>query len=113
DRPVMLFALLLGMAMNFLSDVERCRPGVQFASKTVLRLGVAMLGVRITLQQIAAVGSQAVVLVIALVTFTILASIWLARRMGFEGRFGLLTGGATEICGASAARALYAHATPD
>jgi uncharacterized membrane protein YadS len=54
--PVMLFALLLGMAMNFLSDVERCRPGVQFASKTVLRLGVAMLGFRITLQQIAALG---------------------------------------------------------
>ena len=111
--PVMLFALLLGMAMNFLSDVERCRPGIQFASKTILRLGVAMLGFRITLQQIAALGWKPVALVVALVTLTILASIWLARRMGFEGRFGLLTGGATAICGASAAAAISAALPPD
>jgi uncharacterized integral membrane protein (TIGR00698 family) len=111
--PVMLFALLLGMAMNFLSDVDRCRPGVQFASKTVLRLGVAMLGFRITLQQIVALGWQPVALVIVLVTLTILASIWLARRMGFSGSFGLLTGGATAICGASAAAAISAALPPD
>lgn len=111
--PVMLFALLLGMAMNFLSAVERCRPGIELASKTVLRLGVAMLGFRITLGQIVALGWKPVVLVIALVTLTILASIWLARRMGFDGRFGLLTGGATAICGASAAAAISAALPPD
>jgi uncharacterized integral membrane protein (TIGR00698 family) len=111
--PVMLFALLLGMAMNFLSEVDRCRPGVEFASKFVLRLGVAMLGFRITLQQIVALGWKPVALVIVAVTLTILASIWLARRMGFEGRFGLLTGGATAICGASAAAAISAALPPD
>jgi len=111
--PVMLFALLLGMAMNFLGEVERCRPGVELASKTVLRLGVAMLGFRITLWQIVALGWKPVALVIALVTLTILASIWLAKRMGFEGRFGLLTGGATAICGASAAAAISAALPPD
>src|SRR4249919_217078 len=111
--PVMLFALLLGMAMNFLSEVDRCRPGVEFASKFVLRLGVAMLGFRITLQQIVALGWRPVALVILAVTVTILASIWLARRMGFEGRFGLLTGGATAICGASAAAAISAALPPD
>jgi uncharacterized integral membrane protein (TIGR00698 family) len=111
--PVMLFALLLGMAMNFLSDVERCRPGIQLASKTILRLGVAMLGFRITLWQIVALGWKPVALVIALVTLTTLASIWLARRMGFDGKFGLLTGGATAICGASAAAAISAALPPD
>ena len=111
--PVMLFALLLGMAMNFMSEVDRCRPGVEFASKFVLRLGVAMLGFRITLQQIVALGWRPVALVIVAVTLTILASIWLARRMGFEGRFGLLTGGATAICGASAAAAISAALPPD
>src|SRR5688572_25039369 len=49
--PVMLFALLLGMAMNFLGDNERCRPGVEAAGRHVLRLGVALLGFRITLGQ--------------------------------------------------------------
>ena len=52
--PVMLFALLLGMAMNFLSTQDRCRPGIEFAARAVLRIGVALLGMRITLGQIAA-----------------------------------------------------------
>ena len=106
--PVMLFALLLGMAMNFLGEVEQCRAGIAFASRTLLRIGVAMLGFRITLWQIADLGWQPVALVIAVVTGTILASILLARRMGFSPQFGLLTGGATAICGASAALALSA-----
>ena len=111
--PVMLFALLLGMAMNFLSEVDRCRAGIRFASSFVLRLGVALLGFRITLWQIAALGWRPVVLVIALVALTILASIWVARRMGFNSLFGLLTGGATAICGASAAMAISAALPPD
>jgi len=111
--PVMLFALLLGMAMNFLSEVDRCRAGIRFASGFVLRLGVALLGFRITLSQIVALGWRPVALVIALVSLTILASIWVARRMGYSGLFGLLTGGATAICGASAAMAISAALPPD
>jgi len=113
NGPVMLFALLLGMAMNFLSEVDRCRAGIRFASSFVLRLGVALLGFRITLWEIAALGWRPVVLVIALVTLTILASILVARRMGFSPLFGLLTGGATAICGASAAAAISAALPPD
>ncbi|MCL6741057.1 putative sulfate exporter family transporter [Sphingomonas sp. RB56-2] len=106
--PVMLFALLLGMAMNFLSEVDRCKPGISFASRTVLRLGVALLGFRITLGQIADLGWQPVALVVAVVALTILASTWAARAMGFKTEFGILSGGATAICGASAAMALSA-----
>src|SRR5262245_49707990 len=39
--PVMLFALLLGMAMNFLGTNEQCRPGIEFTAREVLRVGVA------------------------------------------------------------------------
>ena len=44
--PVMLFALLLGMAVNFLGEDERCAPGIAFCATTVLRVGVALLGLR-------------------------------------------------------------------
>lgn len=108
----MLFALLLGMAMNFLSEVDRCKPGISFASRTVLRFGVALLGFRITLGEIAELGWQPVVLVISVVTLTILASTWAARAMGFKTEFGILSGGATAICGASAAMALSAALPP-
>ncbi len=33
----LLFALLLGMAMNFLSTEGRCVPGIQFSASTSLR----------------------------------------------------------------------------
>jgi uncharacterized integral membrane protein (TIGR00698 family) len=106
--PVMLFALLLGMSMNFLSTQDQCRPGVEFAARGVLRLGVALLGTRITLGQIASLGWRPVALVVVTVAITILASMAAARALGFRRLFGLLTGGATAICGASAALALAA-----
>ena len=46
--PVMLFALLIGMAFNFLAEGSRCTDGIAFGSKFLLRLGVALLGLRIS-----------------------------------------------------------------
>ncbi|RFP18744.1 MULTISPECIES: YeiH family protein [unclassified Duganella] len=106
--PVMLFALLLGMALNFLSAEGQCKPGIEYTARTVLRLGVALLGLRLTLAQMAALGWRPVVMVVLIVTVTILLSIVVAKALGFNRLFGLLTGGATAICGASAALALAA-----
>jgi uncharacterized integral membrane protein (TIGR00698 family) len=106
--PVMLFALLLGLALNFLSGDGQCKPGIEFTARTVLRLGVALLGLRLTLAQMAALGWKPVVMVVVIVTVTILLSVVVARLLGFNRLFGLLTGGATAICGASAALALAA-----
>ncbi|KJS27184.1 MAG: membrane protein [Hyphomonadaceae bacterium BRH_c29] len=106
--PVMLFALLLGMALSFLGTEQTAAAGVQLTSRTVLRIGVALLGVRITLGDAVALGWQPLVLVLVAVVATILVSIGLARLMGFNPLFGLLSGGATAICGASAALALAA-----
>jgi uncharacterized integral membrane protein (TIGR00698 family) len=106
--PVMLFALLLGIALNFLAAEGQCKPGIEFTARTVLRAGVALLGLRITLAQIAALGWKPVVLVVVVVCTTILLSVLAARVLGFNKLFGLLTGGATAICGASAALALAA-----
>jgi uncharacterized integral membrane protein (TIGR00698 family) len=106
--PVMLFTLLLGMALNFLTEAERGNPGIDFASKGLLRLGVALLGFRIGWDQVSALGWQPVALVVGLVIVTIGFSVLLAKLMGFNPLFGFLSGGATAICGASAALALSA-----
>ena len=106
--PVMLYALLLGMALNFLTEAERSNPGIEFASKGLLRLGVALLGLRIGWEQVTALGWGPVIMVVALVIATIAVSVGLARWMGFNPLFGFLSGGATAICGASAALALSA-----
>ncbi|MES2016920.1 MAG: putative sulfate exporter family transporter [Pseudomonadota bacterium] len=104
----MLFALLLGMAVNFLSQEGRCVAGVAFTASTVLRLGVALLGMRITFSQITQLGWMTVGLVSASVVLTIMAGMLAARLCGFKWAFGLLTGGAVAICGASAAMAISA-----
>lgn len=106
--PVMLFALLLGMAMNFLSGEGPCAAGIEFTARQVLRIGVALLGLRITVGQIADLGWQPVAIVVVSVVLTIAAAMLAARWMGFQSQFGLLSGGATAICGASAAMALAA-----
>jgi len=106
--PVMLFALLLGMAVNFLSDDGRCKPGIEFTAREVLRWGVALLGLKITASQVQAMGWQPVAMVVVAVVATIVFGIVMARAMGFKTFFGLLSGGAVGICGASAAMAISA-----
>jgi uncharacterized integral membrane protein (TIGR00698 family) len=108
SAPVMLFALLLGMTMNFLATQGPCREGIELAARHILRIGVALLGLRITFGQIAELGWQPLALVGITVVVTIALSMVVARAMGFQSLFGLLTGGATAICGASAALALAA-----
>ena len=110
--PVMLFALLLGLAMNFLSGEGPCTPGIEFTSRQILRWGVALLGMRITAGQVAALGWPPMLLVLSSVTLTIAVSMLAARLLGFSSLFGLLSGGATAICGASAALALAAALPP-
>jgi uncharacterized integral membrane protein (TIGR00698 family) len=104
----MLFALLLGMALNFLSTDGRCVPGIRFSATTLLRIGVALLGVRITFAQVTSLGMMPIVMVVVAVVLTMGLGIVLARLMGYRNRFGVLTGGAVGICGASAAMAIAA-----
>lgn len=106
--PTLLYALLFGMSLHFLSEEGRCIQGIEFAARTVLRLGVALLGVRMTLEQVGDLGMGTVLLVIVAVATTIGVGALLARAMGLGRDFGLLTGGAVAICGASAALALSA-----
>src|SRR5579871_4036088 len=111
--PVMLFALLLGMAFHFLHEGGRCVAGIEFASRSVLRLGVALLGVRITFGQIASLGVAPVATVIVGVATTTLIGLALARRLGLSSTFGVLSGGSVAICGASAALAIASVLPPD
>ena len=106
QTPVMLLALLLGMAFHFLHEDGRCTVGVEFVARRVLRVGVALLGARITLDQILGLGPVPIVMVIAGVGTTILVGAAAARLLGQTRTFGVLSGGSVGICGASAALAI-------
>jgi len=106
--PQMLFALLVGLAFHFLAEDRRCVPGIEFTASRVLRAGVALLGLRITVEQVAGLGWDLIGWVGAGVLLTIAVGWAAARLMGQGGGFGVLTGGAVGICGASAAMAISA-----
>jgi uncharacterized integral membrane protein (TIGR00698 family) len=104
--PAMLFALLLGMAFNFLATDGKCVAGIQLTSSQLLKIGVAFLGVRVTLDQISSLGPVLVLIIPVLIIFTIGAGLLFSKLFNRSVSFGLLTGGAVAICGASAALAI-------
>lgn len=107
--PAMLMALLMGLALNFLADDgTRTQAGVGYAARTVLRLGVALLGARVSVDMLTDLGGGMILLVIAGVIATILFGMAAARLFGRGWRMALLSGGAVAICGASAAMAIAA-----
>ncbi len=107
--PAMLMALLLGIALSFLTDDgTRTAPGIAFTGRTVLRFGVALLGVRISADLLGELGADMIFMVVGAVVATILFSLAIGRLTGIGWRFALLTGGSVAICGASAAMAINA-----
>lgn len=107
--PAMLMALLLGLALHFLAEPgTRTAPGIEFTARSVLRLGVALLGARISVEMLAGLGGPAIALVIAGVGLTIGFALLVTRFVGRGWQFALLTGGSVAICGASAAMAIAA-----
>ncbi|WP_027998762.1 YeiH family protein [Sinorhizobium arboris] len=106
--PAMLLAILIGLALHFLSEDERSAAGLDFASRTLLRAGIALLGLRVSIAMFSDLGLSVLLVLAAAVVATIGFGLLAARLTGKDARFGTLTGGAVAICGASAAMAIAA-----
>jgi len=78
------------------------QPGMQFCVKTILRWAVALLGLRVGLADIAALGgTTAALIVLSMIATTVSGFVfasWGRRTPGF----GALVGVGTAVCGASA-----------
>ena len=104
--PVMLFALLIGIAFHFLNEEKSCTEGIEFSSSTLLRFGVGLLGLRLTLNDVESIGLIPIIAVLAMVILTLGFGAILSFIFGRRLSFGLLAGGSVAICGASAALAI-------
>ncbi len=106
--PVMMLALLFGMILHFMSKNELTKNGVQFTSRSILRIGVSLIGARIAISDFTNLGVSVITFIIAVTILIILLGILLAKIFGTGKEQGILIGGATAICGASAALAISA-----
>jgi uncharacterized integral membrane protein (TIGR00698 family) len=104
--PLMLMGLLIGFAFNFVNADARLHAGLGFASKTLLRWGIVLVGLQVTFAQIASLGWVAFAAIAVMIALVTLTGTMVARGGAMGSAFGTLAGGAVAICGASAALAL-------
>lgn len=105
--PIILLGLLIGLALNFIAREEAVHPGLDLASRACLRWGIVALGFQVTLGQVWALGPWPFA-ALALIMLAAFGAGLLGARVSGQSRYaGILAGGATAICGASAALALY------
>lgn len=102
-----LIAILLGIVLrNTLSLPRRLETGVRFCVSKVLRAGIILLGIRLSIVALLQIGVVAVAIVIVCVATAILVTTGLARRFGVSARLGTLIAAGTSICGVSAVVAI-------
>jgi uncharacterized integral membrane protein (TIGR00698 family) len=105
--PIILLGLLIGLSLNFVSRDPVTHPGLDLASNICLKLGIVALGFQVTLAQIGALGVWPFAALLTIIAMTFAAGLAGAQLSGQSRFAGILAGGATAICGASAALALY------
>ncbi len=107
--PIMLCCLGLGfLGHPFTQKMPQFNAGVGFSAKFILRLGVILLGARFAFADLSGLGGVTILLIIAATLATIFISLAAAKMLKLSHNLGLLLGGATAICGASASLAIAA-----
>ncbi|MFE6055474.1 YeiH family protein [Kitasatospora sp. NPDC056446] len=105
--PKLTAAVLLGMAAAHLPGLRPvvrgvARPGLSTAGKRLMRLGIVLLGLKLSLGDVLGLGWATVAMVLAVVAATFAGTLWLGRRLGLPGDQPLLVATGYSICGASA-----------
>ncbi len=103
----LLVAIVLGVVLaNVVPLPEAVRPGLAFAAKRLLRLGVVLLGLQLLLSDVLGLGLGMLVVVVAIVAVGIGATLLAAKALGLSPTQGLLIACGFSICGAAAVAAV-------
>jgi uncharacterized integral membrane protein (TIGR00698 family) len=104
--PLVVGVALGALVANIITVPERFAPGAAFAARTLLRLGVVLLGFRLSIGDLAGLGVPGLAVVAIVVGATFCGTQWLGRRLGVPDDLGLLVATGYSICGASAIAAM-------
>jgi uncharacterized integral membrane protein (TIGR00698 family) len=102
----LLLAIVLGAIVGNTVDVSATiRPGLTFAAKRFLRVGVALLGLQLVFGDILGLGAGMIALVIAIVGLGIVGTMAVGRLLGLSWAQRFLIACGFSICGAAAVAA--------
>jgi uncharacterized integral membrane protein (TIGR00698 family) len=100
-------AVALGILVRNIGVIpDAAEPGLSFASKKLLRLGVVLLGFRLALGDLFLVGAPAIAVVVVVVLVTLGFTYWLGRLLSLSPKLAVLTGTGFAICGTTAVAAM-------
>lgn len=95
--------VVLGLLVtNLLGLPDAARPGARFALGPLLRIGIVLLGARLSFGAVLDTSLGALLLIVVCLSFALLLVVWLGRRFGLPPRLALLIGVGTAVCGNSA-----------
>ena len=77
-------------------------PGLRMAARRILRIGIVVLGLRLSLGEVADLGPKALLAVVIVVVITFAGTQWIGRRLGLSAGLSMLVATGYSICGASA-----------
>jgi len=98
-----LVAVLLGLYLrNWIGLGERTKAGIKFSIQHVLRFGIILLGLRLSLQDVVATGLKALLLVSICITVALVLAYYAGRLFKVPPRLAALIGVGTAICGNTA-----------
>jgi uncharacterized integral membrane protein (TIGR00698 family) len=97
------FAVLGGIAIALVRPpVERARPGVRFAAKTVLKTSIVVLGTGLSFHEVLTIGGTSLPVLLGTLAVALLGAVLFGRALGVARDLRTLIGVGTGICGASA-----------
>lgn len=111
--PILTAAVALGIVVGQVPALRpalagRLAPGLRLAARRLLRLGIVLLGLKLSLVDIAGLGWITVLTTIAVVVLTFAGTVGLGRALGLPGHQPVLVASGFAICGASAIGAMAA-----
>ena len=100
---MLLVAIILGLIIrNTIKLPMIFGPGITFGLKKLLRLGIILLGIRLSIFAVLKIGAMAVGLVVVCIAAALIITMLLAKKIGVSEKLGTLIAAGTSICGVSA-----------
>lgn len=110
----LLVAMVLGIVMaNVVTLPGSVAPGLAWAGRALLRTGVVLLGLQLSLRDVFALGPGVLALVAVVVASGVLGGRWLGARLGLSPTQSLLIACGFSICGAAAVAAVESSIDAD
>lgn len=96
-------AIIIGMVIrNTMNLSDRFTEGISFSMKYLLRAGIILLGLRLSLMEALKLGAVGIPLIALCITAGLIVTLYLTKKMGQSSRLGTLIASGTGICGVTA-----------